>query len=135
MVVFPTSEKAKRGPRTRLGWIHVYHAIFTHTGSPQIDPEFWSDENTSRHLATNHGARVLNLTDEQILWEYNNIGANKKSSIGGSIAGVLLSITALGGAIAGLAFGFKWYIKFCGLVMHNYTQHIHVIQAYALCTH
>ena len=106
-------------------YIMQFSHTHTHTGSPQIEPEFWSDENTPSQLATNHRARVLNLTDEQILWEYNNIGGSKRSSsvlaISGGIVSVLLSITVLGGAIAGLAFGYKWYIKLCGLVMHMYT--------------
>ena len=81
------------------------------TGSPLIDPQYQSDETTSRQLATNHRARVLNLTDEQILQEYTpTIPGSKKSlsAIIGSIVGILVSIAALGSAAAGLVFGYKW---------------------------
>ena len=109
-LLFP-NKKSQEGSEDKARIHHHYYDF--HTGSPQIDPEFQSDETTSRQLATNHGGRVLNLTDEQILWEYTTSGGrNKSSSVSAAtsgIIGVILSIVALGGVVAGLALGYKWY--------------------------
>ena len=57
---------------------------------------------------------MLNITDEQIEWEYINSGAGAKKSTSisasfGGIVGVLviMSIAALGALIAGLALAYQ----------------------------
>lgn len=87
----------------------------SHAGSPEIDPGYESDEATSKYFAHMHGARVLNLTDYEIIKEHAQFVYDNQSSsviiiiVGWTVGSIVLGLVAVG-AIAVLAYGCLRYI-------------------------
>ena len=90
----------------------IKYSLYTNTGSPEIHPDYQPDESTSRNYAMMQGARVLNITDDEILQEYSGrrtVKAKKSLSIDViGIVGALVSVAVTGVVLAVLVYGCLW---------------------------